>query len=69
MVGISTTTTAHPEEAQPHVPPNGGRGPRPRPVYPEPAQTVKNLVIAAGRKAARRCSGGKAPAPTAAAAG
>ncbi|SOD90548.1 IS701 family transposase [Streptomyces sp. Ag109_G2-15] len=53
VVGISTTTTAHPEEAQPHTPPYGGRGPRPQPDYPEPARTVKNLVIAAGRKAAR----------------
>ncbi|MGW1657320.1 IS701 family transposase [Streptomyces atratus] len=53
VVGISTTTTAHPEEARPHTPPYGGRGPRPQPVHPEPARTVKNLVIAAGRKAAR----------------
>ncbi|WP_369386427.1 transposase [Streptomyces sp. CG1] len=31
VVGISTTTTAHPEDARPHTPPCGGRGPRPRP--------------------------------------
>nr|WP_305136216.1 hypothetical protein [Streptomyces sp. Ncost-T10-10d] len=31
VVGISTTTTAHPEEALPHTPPYGGRGPRPQP--------------------------------------
>ncbi|SCE62331.1 SRSO17 transposase, partial [Streptomyces sp. Termitarium-T10T-6] len=52
-VGISTTTTAQPEAAQPHTPTYGGRGPRPQPVYPEPAQTVKKLVIAAGKRAAR----------------
>ncbi|WP_172388274.1 transposase, partial [Streptomyces sp. MNP-20] len=40
-------------EARPHTPPYAGRGPRPGPVYPEPAQTVKKLVIAAGRQAAR----------------
>ncbi|GAA3311315.1 hypothetical protein GCM10020295_80680 [Streptomyces cinereospinus] len=36
VVGISTTTTAQPEQARPYVPPYGGRGPRPQPVYPEP---------------------------------
>ncbi|TXS74521.1 IS701 family transposase [Streptomyces sp. sk2.1] len=53
VVGISTTTTAQPEQAQPHTPPYGGRGPRPQPAYPESAQAVKKLVIAAGRRAAR----------------
>ncbi|EST27169.1 transposase [Streptomyces niveus NCIMB 11891] len=53
VVGISTTTTAQPETARPHTPPYGGRGPRPQPVYPEPAQTVKKLVIEAGKQAAR----------------
>ncbi|WP_189147465.1 IS701 family transposase [Streptomyces lacrimifluminis] len=53
VVGISSTTTAQPEEAQLHTPPCRGRGPRPQRVYPEPARSVKNLVIAAGRKAAR----------------
>ncbi|WP_443041587.1 IS701 family transposase [Streptomyces sp. B21-083] len=52
-VGISTTTTAQPGEAQPHTPPYAGRGPRPQPVYPESAKTVKKLVIAAGKQAAR----------------
>ncbi|MGW3955785.1 IS701 family transposase [Streptomyces sp. NPDC004752] len=47
-VGISTTTTAHP-----HTPPYGGRGPRPRPVDPVPARTVKKLVIEAGKLTAR----------------
>lgn len=53
VVGISTTTTAQPEGARPHIPPYGGRGPRPQSAYPEPAQKVKQLVIAAGRRAAR----------------
>ncbi|MER6162964.1 IS701 family transposase [Streptomyces sp. NPDC001868] len=53
VVGISTTTTAQPEEARPRIPPYGGRGPRPQPVYPEPAQAVKKLVIAAGKRAAK----------------
>ncbi|RSO09969.1 IS701 family transposase [Streptomyces sp. WAC 05379] len=53
VVGISTTTTAQTEGARPHIPPYGGRGPRPQPAYPEPAQRVKQLVIAAGRQAAR----------------
>ncbi len=52
-IGISTTTTARPEEARPHLPPYGGRGPRPQPGYPEPAQTVKKLVIEAGKQAAK----------------
>ena len=34
VVGISTTTTAQPEAARPHIPPYGGRGPRPQPVNP-----------------------------------
>ncbi|MFI8233850.1 IS701 family transposase [Streptomyces sp. NPDC085900] len=34
VVGISTTTTAQPEEARPCIPPYGGRGPRPQPVLP-----------------------------------
>jgi SRSO17 transposase len=53
VVGISTTTTAQQEEAQPHTPPYGGRGPRPQLAYPESARTVKKLVIVAGRQAAR----------------
>ncbi|MFE7113171.1 transposase, partial [Streptomyces sp. NPDC057600] len=44
VVGISTTTTAQPEDAQPCIPSYSGRGPRPVPAYPEPAQRVKSLV-------------------------
>ncbi|WP_420713395.1 IS701 family transposase, partial [Streptomyces sp. NRRL WC-3549] len=46
--GISTTTTAQPEDARPSTPTYPGRGRRPAPAYPEPAQRVKDLVIAAG---------------------
>jgi SRSO17 transposase len=53
VVGISTTTTARPEDAQLHTPAYPGRGPRPVPAYPEPARRVKDLVIAAGKRAAR----------------
>ncbi|MCX4580313.1 transposase [Streptomyces sp. NBC_01571] len=56
-------TTAHPQDARPHLPPYGGRGPRPQPVYPEPAQTVKRLVIAAGRQAARPVQGQEGSRP------
>lgn len=53
VAGISTTTTAQPEDAQPCTPTYTGRGRRPVPAYPEPAQTVKGLVIAAGKSSAR----------------
>jgi SRSO17 transposase len=53
MVGISTTLTAQPADAVPVTGPYGGTGRRPVPKYPEPARSVKELVIAVGRKAAR----------------
>lgn len=52
-VGISTTTTAQPEDARPSIPTYLGRGQRPVAAYPEPAQRVKDLVIAAGKSSAR----------------
>ena len=52
VVGISTTTTAQPEDAQPCTPAYSGRADG-RCSYPEPAQKVKSLVIAAGKHAAR----------------
>lgn len=51
-VGITTTTTAQPEATRPHTPPYAGRGPRPQPAYPEPAQTVKEAGHR-GRQAGR----------------
>ncbi|WP_371627745.1 transposase [Streptomyces sp. NBC_01116] len=53
VVGISTTTTAQPEDARPSTPTYVGRGRRPVPAYPESAQRVKDLVIAAGKSSAR----------------
>jgi SRSO17 transposase len=53
VVGISTTTTAPPEHAHPRTPARTGRGRRPVPACPEPAQTVKSLITAAGKRAAR----------------
>ncbi|MEV0375783.1 IS701 family transposase, partial [Streptomyces sp. NPDC050636] len=53
VVGISTTTTAQPEQARPCTPAYSGRGRPPVPAYPEAAQTVKQLVIAAGKRTAR----------------
>ncbi|MFF4410862.1 IS701 family transposase [Streptomyces sp. NPDC001404] len=53
VVGISTTVTAHPEDARLEAPSCNGRGRRPLPAYPEPARRVKDLVIAAGRQSAR----------------
>jgi SRSO17 transposase len=53
VVGISTTVTAHPEDARPQTPPYNGRGRRPAPAYPHLAKRVKDLVIRAGKQAAR----------------
>ncbi len=53
VVGISSTTTAQPEDAQPCTPAYSGRGSRPVPAYPDPSQRVKDLVIAAGKSSAR----------------
>ncbi|MFF0630853.1 IS701 family transposase [Streptomyces sp. NPDC004296] len=53
VVGISTTLTAQPGQAAPVAMPCNGTGRPPVPKYPDPPQSVKQLVIAAGRKAAR----------------
>ncbi|QCX82911.1 Transposase DDE domain protein (plasmid) [Streptomyces sp. YIM 121038] len=53
VVGISTTTTAQPEDARPCTPPCTGQGRPPVPAYPEAALRVKELVIAAGKRVAR----------------
>ncbi|MFW6725229.1 IS701 family transposase [Streptomyces sp. MAR4 CNY-716] len=54
MVGISTTLSAQPGEAVPVTALYSGNGRPPVPKYPDPPRSVKELVIAAGRKAARR---------------
>jgi SRSO17 transposase len=55
-VGISSRHTAHPHDARPVQPAYAGTGRPPKVQYPEPAQTMKDLVIAAGRTAARPVS-------------
>ncbi|MER6625840.1 transposase [Streptomyces sp. NPDC000931] len=55
-VGISGRHTAHPAEAQPVQPACAGTGRPLKMQYPEPAQTMKDLVIAAGKAAARPLS-------------
>jgi SRSO17 transposase len=53
VVGISTTMSAQPGDAVPVCEPYSGTGRPPVSKYPDPARSVKQLVIAAGRKAAR----------------
>jgi SRSO17 transposase len=53
VVGISTTMSAQPADAVPVCEPYPGNGRPPVPKYPDPARSVKELVIAAGRRAAR----------------
>ncbi|WP_345623694.1 IS701 family transposase [Streptomyces ziwulingensis] len=55
-VGISGRHTAHPAEARPVQPTYAGTGRPPAAQYPEPAHAVKDLVIAAGKAAARPVS-------------
>lgn len=53
VVGISTTLSAQPGHAMPAAEPYSGIGRRPVAKYPDQPQSVKQLVIAAGRKAAK----------------
>ncbi|MEU3517139.1 IS701 family transposase, partial [Streptomyces sp. NPDC006654] len=55
-VGISGRHTAHPADARPVQPAYAGTGRPPKMQYPDPPQSVKDLVIAAGRTAARPVS-------------
>ncbi|AKZ53615.1 hypothetical protein SAM23877_0566 [Streptomyces ambofaciens ATCC 23877] len=55
-VGVSGRHTAHPADARPVQPVHAGTRRPPKTQYPEPARTVKDLVIAAGRTAARPVS-------------
>ncbi|WP_413754930.1 IS701 family transposase [Streptomyces sp. MMBL 11-3] len=55
-MGISSRHTAHPSHAQPVQPAYAGTGRPPKMQYPDAPQTVKDLVIAAGRTAARPVS-------------
>jgi SRSO17 transposase len=56
VVGISGRHTAQPADARPVLPAYAGTGRPPKVQYPDPPQTVKDLVIAAGRTAARSAS-------------
>ncbi|BFV56323.1 hypothetical protein KCMC57_up14270 [Kitasatospora sp. CMC57] len=56
VVGISSRPAAHPAAARPVTPPYNGTGRRPAAKYPDPARSVKALVIEAGRGAARPVS-------------
>ncbi|WKV71006.1 IS701 family transposase [Streptomyces sp. PCS3-D2] len=53
VVGISTTLSAQPGPAVPVAEPYSGTGRPPVAKYPDKPQSVKQLVIAAGRKAAK----------------
>ncbi|MFE2554394.1 IS701 family transposase [Streptomyces sp. NPDC059355] len=53
VVGISTTLSAQPSHAMPLAEPYSGMGRRPVAKYPDKPQSVKQLVIAAGRKEAK----------------
>ncbi|WP_417801248.1 IS701 family transposase [Streptomyces sp. NRRL S-448] len=53
VVGISTTLSAQPGEAVPVSEPYSGSGRPPVAKYPDKARSVKQLVIAAGRNAAK----------------
>ncbi|MFG2873957.1 IS701 family transposase [Streptomyces sp. NPDC048337] len=53
VVGVSTTVTAQPGDAVPLTPSYSGTGRPPAARYPEPARSVKSLVIDAGKHTAR----------------
>ncbi|MER6561317.1 transposase [Streptomyces sp. NPDC001027] len=55
-VGVSGRHTAHPADARPVQPAYAGTGRPPKVQYPEPAQTMKDLVVAVGKAAARPVS-------------
>ena len=52
-VAVKGTTSAYPGHARPERPPYSGRGRPPRPAYPMPHSSLRDLVLAAGRGAAR----------------
>jgi SRSO17 transposase len=54
VVAVRATTSAHPGDAVPVTPPRiGSRGPAPRPAYPDPASSLAELALAAGRSSLR----------------
>jgi SRSO17 transposase len=53
-VQVDPTATAQPGDAVPVTPPYNGRGRPPKPAYPDPPVTFKDLALAAGRGRVRR---------------
>nr|WP_158074110.1 transposase [Micromonospora sp. CB01531] len=53
-VQVDPTATAHHGDAVPVTPPYTGRGRPPKPAYPDPPATFKDLVLAAGQASARQ---------------
>ena len=53
VVQVATTITAYPHTAQRTTPPYTGRGQPPKRRYHQPATSVKDLALAAGRRHAR----------------
>jgi SRSO17 transposase len=54
VVQVDPDATAHPGDAVPLTPAYSGRGRPPRPAYPDPPVTFKQLVLAAGRDTVRQ---------------
>ncbi|MEX5713147.1 IS701 family transposase [Parafrankia sp. FMc6] len=53
VLGVTHTATAHPAAAEPVTAPYSGNGHPPVPACPDPPSTLKALVLATGRSAAR----------------
>jgi SRSO17 transposase len=53
VVQVASTVTAYPETATRTTAPYSGNGPHPRAIYRDPAASVKDLILTAGRTAAR----------------
>jgi SRSO17 transposase len=53
VAAVKATTSAHPADALPVQPVYAGKGPHPRPTYPDKPSSLKELAIAAGRSAGR----------------
>ncbi|TDC18447.1 IS701 family transposase [Streptomyces sp. 8K308] len=57
MTAVRPDTTAHPGDAVPTIPERQGRMGAPRlPRYRDPARSLKDLVVTAGRRRLRRCT-------------
>jgi len=54
VVQVDSNATAHSADAVPVTPSYTGRGRPPKPAYPDPPATFKDLVLAAGQASARQ---------------